>query len=249
MTNLETTDMLTATFSSDALPQREVPLEDDWLTYVYSDVKTLEFELGLYATKWFAYRQMTGVEATKAYIEAYGKVYKDIYAREIDYARAEHVKPYAIDRVMAGLLQDDPKTKRVWKGCWRGRQVADFLGMPYEIYLDMAFTYRMRRWQRSYMPQPQHLFHEYDVEKIQARWEELQQTSLFTCDLPAYSGQNYQGIGYQNDYHEWLLKQAMHRADPAEFLHRFISNDQLPLDKVRSRIVPSIVQRLEALLH
>lgn len=240
--------MLTANFSSDTLAPRNVPLEDDWLTFVHTSKDSLEFELGLFATKWFDYRHLTGVEATKLYIEAYGKVYKDIYAREIDYERAKHVKPFDVERILAGLANGDPKARRIWKGCWRGRQVADFLGMPYDVYIDMAFTFRMRRWNQRHMPQPQHLFHEFDVEKIQAKWEELQQSTLYTSEHPAYAVENYLGAAHQNDYHEWLIKQAMHRSNPPYFLHRFIRAGQLTVEKVKARIDEAIFERLEVLL-
>lgn len=242
--------MLTAKLASnDADLPREVPFEDDWLTYLHTDAKSLEWELGLYATKWFDYRMMTGVEATKAYIEAYGQVYRDIYARELDRDRAEHIKPLDIDKIMGGLLEDVSKAKKLWKGLWRGRQIADALGMPYGVYIEMAFTFRMRHWNQRHMPQPWHLFHEYDVEKIQAKWEELQQTTLYTSDHPAYMVQNYAGISHQNDYHEWLFAQAMHRSNPAYFLHRFIDNDQLMFEKVESRMPPEITEQVAALLQ
>lgn len=242
--------MLVAKYSSSSADDttRSVPLEDDILAFMYVSDKLLPFELELFATKWFDYRMLTGVQATKLYIEAYGAVYKDVYARELDYERAQYVKPLDYDRLMGKLREADPKAKKVYTGCWRGRQVADALGMPYAVYIDMAFSCRMRRWKQRHLPQPSHLFHEYDVEKIQTRWADQQETILYTSEHPAYMVQNYAGIAYQNDYHEWLFKQAMHRSNPATFLARFIENNQLQLEKVESRVPEEIYQQVEALI-
>lgn len=238
--------MLSAEQSSTDDFIRGLPVDDDQIALSYiADEKILDFELGLFATKWFDYRHLTPVQATRRFIQDYGVVYKDIYAREMDRERAEHVKPYDLDRLLAGLAENDPKWKKVFKACWKARQVADALGMPYSIYLEWAFTYRMRRWQQAYLPQPQHLYQEYDVEKIQEKWEELQGSIIFLSDHPAYLIQNYDNIAYQNDHHEWLFKQANLRADPYYHLARFIDQDLLPVDKVRARLEPYLFERVE----
>ncbi|WP_326894423.1 hypothetical protein U8P73_36690 (plasmid) [Rhizobium beringeri] len=141
-----------------------------------------------WSRKWFDYRHMTLLQATHKYMEVYGDIYRRIFAREFDRERAEHIRPLNFDTILGALRPDGQvDTKKVTKakkqlvGCWRGRQVADMLGCPYEVYIDLAFTYRMRRWKQNNMPQPLHLYHEYDVEKIADRWEEA-------AGKPALSG-------------------------------------------------------------
>jgi hypothetical protein len=216
--------------------ERVHPLEGDFFAQAFINKKFQGFDLELFDTKWFDYRFLTPFQATQAYIDAYGAVYKTIYARELDRARAEHVKPISFDRIRDGLDRDETKAKRQFTGCWRGRQFADALGMPYGVYIELAFTYRMRAWNRTYLPQPEHLYHPIDLEKITNRWEELLPTKLWLSEHPAYLVQNYQGAPAQDAYHEWLFKQAALRQNSPECLARLVHLDQLPLQKVRARL-------------
>jgi hypothetical protein len=216
--------------------ERQSPLESDYFAQAFINKKFQAFDLELYNLKWFDYRFMTPLEATKTYIGVYGGIYRRIYAREIDRARSEFVRPITFEHIKKGLDEDTVKAKRAFTGCWRGRQFADALGMPYEHYIELAFTYRMRAWNRPYLPQPEHLYHQIDLEKIQNRWEELQPTRLWTSDHPAYLVHNYADISVQNDYHEWLFKQAALRGNAQECLARLVNMDQLPVSKVRARL-------------
>jgi len=240
-------------WSDDAV--RMLPIEDDRVQNDFG--KFHKFERDLFTTKWFDYRCMTPTQATDTYMREYARVYQHIYGRELDFERAEHIQipdmQTLITRIRSAARTSDKKKHNYWKaelsGYWRGRQVADAIGVPYGVYIDLAFTFRMRRWPRDHMPRPYQLYHEYDVEKIQARWEEMQQSQLFTSEHPAYLVQNYQGIALQNDYHEWLLKQALARSNPSVYLARFVNEDQLPLDKIEARIAPEMLEEVERYLN
>ncbi len=235
------------TFDVDA--ERELSLEDDAFMMMHVPTKLQKFDSDLYQTKWFDYRRMNPVQATGAYIKAYGEIYRRIYARDLDHERAQHLKIITATELMAGVCNNDKKAKRKLSGFWRGRQVADALGIPYELYIEHAFTFRMRRWQRAHMPQPEHLYHEYDVEKIQELWEELQAGRLYLPEDPAYLVQNYQGIPYQNDFHEWLFKQAKLRGNEAYLLADLIERDLMPIDKVAARVEPMVYEQIESYLQ
>lgn len=233
---------LITAFSTDLEADRVETLENDYIVSNFISKEFQEFDRAGWSSKWFDYRHMTTLQATHAYIEAYGGIYRRIYAREFDRERAEHIRPINFDLVLAALRPnaqaDEKKVKKAKMqlvGCWRGRQVADAIGCPYDVYIDLAFTYRMRRWKQNQMPQPQHLYHEYDVEKIVARWEELQASRLYLAEHSAYLVENYQDLPQQNAYHEWLFKQAELRSNPHEFVARFIEEHRLPIDKARSR--------------
>lgn len=221
--------------SSTGDQQRSIPIEDDLVTIGLIRESVQEQDLGLFATKWFDYRLMTPLQATRLYMEMFGQVYKTIYAREIDAGRAPYVQGMNLDKVLDGLSKGAPSAKTKMTAAWRGRQVADALGMPYALYIELAFTYRMRRWKRPYLPSLQHLYHEYDVEKIQARWDELQEAQLFLAENPAYLLDNYQALNHQNDYHEWLLKQAFLRNNPPFYLAEFVRAGHLPFEKIEGR--------------
>ncbi|SCW95719.1 hypothetical protein [Ancylobacter rudongensis] len=228
---------------------RSLPIDDDYVTYTLNLGKFQDFDLGLFATKWFDYRHLTPLQATRLYTAALEPVYQRIYAREFDREKAKYIKVADLDKLLEGLRRGDSHAKATFTACWRGRQVADALGMPYEIYLDLIVSARLRRWQRTQMPRPQHLYHEYDVEKVQLRWEEMQASDLYLAEHPAYMVQNYQGALHQNDYHEWLIKQARLRQNTAYYIARFIDEDRLPLDKVSSRLEPHLFEQVTSYLQ
>lgn len=217
---------------TNATPARTT-FESDVLAFTFIRKDWLELELGLFATKWFDYRQLTPVEATERYIDAYRLAFRNHYARALDRERADHIKVLGGEDPLAGF--PDRKMRNKLVGCWRGRQVADMLGMPYETYTELAMGFRLRFWQRAYLPQPQHLYHEMDLEKIQARWEELQTAKLFYSELPVYRIESYRGVAFQNDHHEWLIGQAQKRSNSRVVLARFVQDGLLPIEKAYAR--------------
>jgi hypothetical protein len=226
-----------ASFILRANAAEKIPsLESDIFAQSFIKKKWQEFDLELFGLKWFDYRFMTPLEATKEYLRVYGDVYRSIYGRTIDITRVDFLRVLSYEKLQPGLLENDPKAKANFTACWRGRQFADALGMPYKVYLEYAFTYRMRNWQRAYLPLPQHLYHEYDLERIQVRWEELQRADIWVADDPAYMSQNYCNAPAQNDYHEWLFKLASLRTNGPEWIARFVKEDRLPMQKAIVRL-------------
>ena len=227
-----------------------MPFEDDQFSFQYISKKSLEFERSLFQTKWFDYRQFTPAQATRHYLEAYADVCRTVFSIEVDKRAAEFIQFYDVDKAMRGLAAQNPHAKAAFSGAWRGRQVADAIGMPYKDYIRWAMHFRMRRWSNTRnLPRPAHLYHEWDVEKVQAKWEELQASNLYLSDDPAFLVQNYCGIAYQNDYHEWLFKQAALRPDEFYFLAQFINEDRLPIEKVQARLTQERFERVKSYLH
>lgn len=236
--------------------ERHLDFSEDFFTQKFVPKKLQDFDAGLYQTKWFDYRRMTPLESTIEYIKHYGNAYKDTYARELDYDRAQFVQPMTYTKLLTGLNSDHGATEEGAKelrglkiklsSFWKGRQIADAIGIPYNLYLDYAFEFRMRRWQRAYLPQPMHLYHEYCVEKIQERWEQFKESRTLMPEDPAYMVQNYIGIQYQNDFHEWLFEQAKKRGDEAWFLADMITREFLPIDKVIDRVDEDLYLKIES---
>lgn len=223
-------------------------LEDEFVQK-FIPKKLQDFEPDLFRTKWFDYRRMTPTQATVEYIKAYGESYRDTYARELDYEKAKYTQPTKYTDLIAGLDKGKSSLKGKLTSFWKGRQIADVIGIPYNLYIDYAFEFRMRRWQRSYLPQPQHLYHEYDVERIQERWEEVKASRTILPEDPAYLVQNYMGIPYQNDFHEWLFQQSSDKSDPAYFLADMIRKDMIPIDKVEARVESGDYDRIRSYLE
>jgi hypothetical protein len=221
-------------FDMDA--DRKLDIEEDVLVHKYVPKRLQKMDPELFSTKWFDYRRMTPFQATLCYIDEYRAAYRRTYRKEFDAARAEHVQPINGSKLTADLIRGHSPSKRKFSAFWRGRQVADALTIPYNLYLDWAFYYRMRHWSQGFMPQPQHLYHEFDVERIQETWEEQQASIFFRPKDPAFLVHNYRGISYQNDFHEWLFKQAWLRNHPYEILAMFIEENFLPVEKVEQRL-------------
>lgn len=224
---------------------RSSPIEDDIVMHRFiTDRRNVEVEMDLFQSKWFDYRFMTPLQATRTYIQKYDDVYRQHYARNMDATAAKFVKTVSVDGIFAGLAVPESSThkkaKTQFTACWFGRQLADAMGMPYEIFIDLAFNIRLRYWNRAYLPQPQHLYSEMIEERAGDRWKELQAGRLYTSDHPAFIGANYSNLPVQNDYHEWLLSQALTRANPGEILGRFINQDVLPAEKVKARVSEGI---------
>lgn len=217
-------------------PDRTTPFEDDLIVHKFINPKFLEVEVELFRIKWFDYRFLTPLQATWQYIDIFGDVYREFYRLNFDVRASEFITVPTADKVIAGLEKSDDKIRKMFPSFWRGRQVADAIGMPYRTFLNIAFEKRLSYWNRPFMPNARHLYSEMIAVAAQERWEELQRARLFTSDLPAYLTQNYQNSDMQNDYHEWLFLQASYRGNRTDFFVSRIEADALPLSKVLARV-------------
>lgn len=235
-------------------PVRGPPLEDDIVAWEFiQDRKTLAFEADLMALKWFDYRHMTPLQATRLYIQAYTDAYSRFVREVQDIELARVISPTNIDSIFRKLaLGSGPKFtngKSQLKSAWHGRQVADLLGVPYDVYVNKAMELRLRYWNRAQLPQMRHLYGEMIIDRMPGEWFELQGASLYLSDHPAYLVQNYCGTQAQNDYHEWLFRQAEMRPDKPAIMARFINDDLISYEKVRARTTVDDFQRVHQFLH
>ena len=215
------------------------PVMDDELTLrLITDKNIRELELDLFTAKWFDYRHLTPLEATRVYIQSYGVIYRQKYEQHMDALIAENISVDTFDKLMLDLENPKKATKTRGKisSYWRGRQFADALCMPYDLYIDNAIEYRLRYWKQRHLPKPGHLYGDMVLEKVQARWEEIQEGRIYLAEHPMYLAQNYCGLPHQDDYHEWIFFQSTKRADPNRFLARMIHDHILPEEKVRGRV-------------
>ncbi|OCP21878.1 MULTISPECIES: hypothetical protein [unclassified Ensifer] len=232
----------------DDMPRPD-PIEDDLVAFRFIDKKLLAIDSELYRSKWFDYRMMTPLQATRHYIEAFGEVYRQYFATEFSKKASAFIKVPSIDEIFSGLAVLNEKHMVQFSGMWRGRQVADAIGMPYKEYIHTVMGLRLRFWGQNHLPQAQHLYKAEDVEKTVEKWEEMQAARLYLSDNPAYMIENYDDIAHQNDYHEWLFKQASLRGNPWYALAQFINQNRLPLDKVEARFDPELVERVHRHIH
>lgn len=132
-------------------------------------------------------------------------------------------------------------------GLWRGRMVADMMGMPYPIFLDYAFEVRLRRWGRPTMPPPNALY-EFGVaiDLIDAKWTERQTAAVDTAQSAFYRNESYSGLKAQDDHHEWLFALAHKRENPSPLLARFLNENLLTKAKIESRLGTEGLERVLA---
>jgi hypothetical protein len=219
------------------------------MAFKFISQERLDNELDLYSTKWFDYRQLTPMGATRRYIDCYGAIYRSFFKESVDSRAAQYIKPISLDGIMTGLEKGDARARRAFVGCWHGRQCADYMTMPYETYISLAFKARLDYWQQRHLPQPFHLYSRMVVEKVLARWTELREGKMHLSEDPAYLVQNYAGIQHQDDYHEWLFSEAKHRSNPAAVIAGLVNDDVLPWDKVEARCDADMLELMQRYLH
>lgn len=231
---------------AESLDTRTLNIEDECHVIVLIPKTVRDNDKALFTSKWFDYRFMTPFEATMEYMRAFETIGRRIYRRELDLNRSQHIQfltPERLKRILEeGKMTTALKSKLT--GFWRGRQVADALGMPYEDYLEQAITLRMRAWQRTYLPRPEQLYDMVMVEKIQAKWEELKAATVYLPKHHAFLSQNYGDLPVQNDFHEFLFQQASAGGDRFFQLARFVEENFLPYEKLRSRLTEEELERV-----
>jgi hypothetical protein len=203
----------------------------------------IAIERQLITGKWFEYRFLNPVAATYLFAHEFKKAYREAYSRNVDTAVSAFITP-----LPANLFD----AKRVTiSGVWRARQVADAMGMPYDIYLQRAFFWTLRYWQRTHLPRPAQLYSDRVIERVAADWEESQSTRLYYSIKPPFKAVNYDArVKTLDDHHEHLFglidRRSLHGA---AVLAEFLDEDLLPADKVCARLSPEMYQRARSLSH
>ncbi len=222
----------------------------------------IKVETALFTGKWFDYRFLNPVQATYLYAHYFEKAYRNSFASNIDTEKAQWISPLPkgdwftlperLDKHTpeqhAALVK---RRKMLISGLWRGRQVADAVGMPYDLFLERALYWRLRYWNKSHLPRPSHLYSDLVTDRATIDWEDRQKYRLYFSKLPQYQNNAYAEImaqmndgdfegkilQSQNAHHEWLFEQAAMRGNTPEVLSTLIFDEKvLPEIKVRGRI-------------
>ena len=166
------------------------------------------------------------------FIHALDEVYKNFYRKYRDYARAEHVSILKPEDMIHSWRAKRSKIV----SCWKGRMIADQIGMPYEIYLTEAYEERLRFWNQRFLPQPSNLYTEEIVEKVAEAWSRRQRARMHFSPDPRFLNDRYIALKAQDDHHEWLLEQAQFRSNPQYALDDLVQRGLLPQQKVDARL-------------
>jgi hypothetical protein len=220
-------------------------------------------EAALYRGKWFDYRFLNPVQATFLYAHEYVKAYKRAFATNIDTEQAKFVRPLDVERMFVDPEPKQDETEKSFRkrlashrmrttGIWRGRMVADAMGMPYEVYLELAFHWTLRYWQQRHLPRPQQLYSDLVVERATIDWEQRQKAQFYYSTLPQYKNEVYREatefmanndrlegtiLHTQNQHHDWILDQCKERVNGHALLAQMVFHDRvLPIEKVKAAL-------------
>jgi len=109
----------------------------------------IERERELAHSKWFPYRFISPLRATKHFADLYRDGYKAYVRANVDAETSEKVKGLSLqifNKPTGNLTQ-----------LWKARQRADDLGVPYELLISFGFLFASRRtWKNP--PRPVQLF-------------------------------------------------------------------------------------------
>lgn len=163
----------------------------------------LEKERELAHTKWFAYRFLTPLEATKLFARLYRAGYKAYVRRNLDVNEAENVSGLGI-RIFS-------QPGRSLTELWKARQRADALRLPYDLLIEFGFAFAERRtWKHA--PRPAQLFGSKDSDiawplEIEKWLEDRLPLAVQRLDgFPQYRIESYRGFPAQDEFRAHLLE-------------------------------------------
>lgn len=206
-----------------------------WDLFNHNKRKWLKQESELFNKKWFDYRFLTPSQATIVFAKKYAKIVR--HTQRTIFNPLE-LRVYFTDRfqglISTGTIFEEASTDREFKllrHLWRGRQIADTLGMPYEVFLNEAMRTRLSYWNKRYAPAIQTLCHAWIAMKVASAWDEYHAARLFYSKLPAYSVEHFKDLPHQNDHRTWLLDQIKLRpGSEARLFAQFIHEKLLPIE-------------------
>lgn len=219
----------------------------DSLQYEHLATKWSQYELGLYSTKWFDYRHLHPLEATATYMDAWNSVQPAIYDEYFGRNTNRRFK-YPLGKDIAIDLECDEKARKHIKGCWRGRQCADALCMPYPDYIRAALEMRLKGWKQRFFPPATMLYKPEIVDKVEARWEEMRQTRLYFPNNWRYKTAHYVGTPHQKDCHQFLVDQARSRQNSAPLVADAVGKELIGLDHLESFLSADEIARVRSYL-
>lgn len=183
--------------------------------------------------KWPAYRFMSPMQATMLFIKTYKNSYKQAVKAHIDRDIADRMTPKSTLKTSSNNAH--------FTQVWIARQLADSVGLPYDVYLNFCF-YFATRVKRRFLPQPNQLVF---TDKSERAWfmrmhkawgENERKLALDRMDvMPEYFIDNDHGLPAQKAFRENLLELGNNSYThfPTFIGKRVVSLRQLTADQCR----------------
>lgn len=178
------------------------PEKYDVLMAKHADKKMRAIEADLMTSKWFDYRFLHPVAATYLYAYHYKEQYKAAFGRYFDARQVHRAK--TLKKHYDLFLNSAADITAIW----RGRQAADALGVPYNLYIRWAIDARMNYWQRGSLPLASHLYSQLVTDKVPEKWDDYRNGFLMLGEHEAYHSVNYSGLPMQDEHVDWVIEQA-----------------------------------------
>lgn len=202
--------------------------EGDIFALTYIDPEVLVVESECYALKWFDYKHLHPAQATQYFGRVFNKVRAEIHGREIDDGEARWMTRHAHS------FRLDTQSSRNIKAFWRARQVADLIGMKYEIFCRAAINYlrNQKSWNR--MPSPSQLYSKDVTQACVVAWEhELKaqlmhpRSKLLMSDSDAW---------FKADFDRWYIQQIRARSNWRELLADAVRGNILSVQSIKENV-------------
>ena len=212
-------------------------VECDALAIQYVPLVLLQEEAALYGSKYWDYRFMHPAQATQLFAHSYARAKKHAVERRTDIWVGRNMKGIK-DPVIFDLGQ------RAVIGFWKGRQMADRMGIPYDFYCEAAMLFAdVARWEnlptatQLYSDNvPEHLrttdFAVSMIAYIEKRWLDRMETAACFATHEDYLAVNYVGSSAQNSYLNYCFGRVSHSANKAAVLSCMFEKGQVSPEQV-----------------
>jgi hypothetical protein len=202
--------------------------EGDIFALTHIDPEVLAVELECFSLKWFDYRHLHPAQATQYFGRIFNKIRAEVHGREIDESESKWMARYAHS------FRLDTQSPRNIKGFWRARQVADLIGMKYEVFCRAAINYlrSQRSWSR--IPSPSQLYSKEVTQACVTAWEhELKaqimhpRSKLLMADSEAW---------FKPEFDQWYIKQIRERSNWRELLANAVREGILTVQSIKEKM-------------
>lgn len=205
------------------------PVECDGLALRFIPLKLLQEEAALNQTKFWDYRHLHPSQATQLYAQCYVAALKRAVSRRTDLWKGLMMKGMKTDTI----FELEP---RLITGFWKGRQMADRIGCPYDFYCEHAMIFADKARMR-FLPSSQQMYCLTVPERLQGlpslveyiieRWVERTRYSSFYASTDAYLSVNYEGGSDQIDYLNFMLGKVRRSTIPEGVLSSLMEKGQI----------------------
>lgn len=210
------------------------PTDCDALALRFIPIKLLQEEAELAGTKFWDYRFMHPTQATQVYAHAYSAALKRAVSRRTDIWKGlnmKGLKSEVIFELAPGAIT----------GFWKGRQMADRIGCPYDFYCEHAMQFADKA-RMHFLPTSTGMYCRTVPERLQGlpsqveyiveRWVARIAHSNFYASHDAYLAENFTGGQEQILYLNWLFSRIQNSNMPEGVLLTIIERGQITREQI-----------------